>query len=689
MKFIHFLILSTFLLNSCTTYQANVKKHENLKYEAVRVYPEWKYQDPKGKKVILPILGLGAAAAYGYFNETTYGEDTYSGKENAAIWGLGGLIVGGMINGILFPKRNRYRSQHFDLSQSDKWMESYNKSIGGNYLIQKKELNNSLVIVPEAKVENIRAKCSALIIDLKKDIPDIDFNALQTWKGKLNGEYSILPSSEINLVSSAISQHEQKVANLGLVRKSNELSKLENGFSSIDILTSFIDQNRIIYNAANKNHQQKIDKKIVEKLNAVLDNILPQEIEKLTSLGDTETDLYRINSLYISFKTKYTKVYRYEQVKAVDKKFRDKKAHLLDLNADRIVNKINSATTVDRLNEMENQYFSNVDDSDYRVINLNNKLQKRKNKIVEQERQEEIAARKLFSAEGLRYEQVLTNIFLGNFEEIAFDREDMTFAILFNAYITNYAKYCKKYLPVNSVELTKQECATEKVTTNGWGVEVSRNCVEWRTVGTGLYASPEMYNAKLEIDRFQAGNTLRNVFDILMQKDRVGSIMGMVADEQDANNDMIALIRKNGCNSPGLMRFQENLRLFALNKQPISYKKKTVETKGAILLANDQDFEKLVDDLISDNSKKWVVNRYQYGSTSNINIISKDGQGRPTEITAKYKYEGLGGVSYGSVRVTFNDGLPECLYFFDFPNTCRTADRRIVSQYAKGDYKKY
>ena len=31
------------------------------------------------------------------------------------------------------------------------------------------------------------------------------------------------------------------------------------------------------------------------------------------------------------------------------------------------------------------------------------------------------------------------------------------------------------------------------------------------------------------------------------------------------------------------------------------------------------------------------------------------------------------------MTVDFTDGLPECMYFFDLPTTCKTPNRRIVA----------
>lgn len=292
------------------------------------------------------------------------------------------------------------------------------------------------------------------------------------------------------------------------------------------------------------------------------------------------------------------------------------------------------------------------------------------------------------SSAGLQKEAIVRKIFLGDFLNIPFGRDNMNFAILFNAYLTAYAKQCDGSLPSDKIELKRRECAKESVTTNARGVEISRTCIEWVMVSTGLYASPEMYNAKTTIERLHAGDALYNVSSLLFQGNPVGNATNLDREGKVARADMIALVDMNGCTSPGLMRFQENLRLFALNKTPVRATDQTAQTPKVSLSAN-QHFEKLAEDLIYEHSKKWLMNKYQRGSASNIVVTSKDTYGRPSEIKANYLYQGVSGKSTGSVRITFNeDGFPECLYFFDFPSTCRTADRNIVLAYANGAYQK-
>jgi len=291
-----------------------------------------------------------------------------------------------------------------------------------------------------------------------------------------------------------------------------------------------------------------------------------------------------------------------------------------------------------------------------------------------------------FTAKGLHYEEIINNIHSGKFENIAFDREEQGFTFLFNAYITAYAKGCASSLPSNKIELTQQECETWSVTRNGYGMEISRYCISYRTIGTGLYAAPNMYNAKLVLDDIVAGDTFRNLYKMISQENALENAFSTIGDLRSAISDMEKLIRLNGCNSEGLKRFQENLRLFALNKQAIRLDGGSNKSNSSGTIGN-QNFPKLVEDLIYAQSKKWVMNRYQSGSVSNVRVVSRDGQNRPTRITANYVFQGFSGRSNGSVTLTFSDGLPNCLYFYDFPNTCRTTDRRIVASYANGGYK--
>jgi hypothetical protein len=77
------------------------------------------------------------------------------------------------------------------------------------------------------------------------------------------------------------------------------------------------------------------------------------------------------------------------------------------------------------------------------------------------------------------------------------------------------------------------------------------------------------------------------------------------------------------------------------------------------------------------------MNRYVSGSVSNVVVAARGADGRPAKVTGSYLFNRQ---NRGSVSISFADGLPECMYFFDFPTTCRTPNRRVVEAYANGAY---
>jgi hypothetical protein len=292
------------------------------------------------------------------------------------------------------------------------------------------------------------------------------------------------------------------------------------------------------------------------------------------------------------------------------------------------------------------------------------------------------------STTGLRNEALIVQIYRGKFASIDLEREDMRFSVLYKAYLDSYSRQCRAHLPSDKVEMTRQVCNRERVTKNGWGVEISRSCVGWETVGTGLYADPNMYEAKRELDLLQASGAFRNVIGMLSADDPLANTMSLVGEATVLREDMAKLLRMNACDSPGLRRFQENLRLFALSKRPAgaAAASATVSPPSGSQF-EDQNYTKLIEDLVYDQSKSWIMNRYLRGSISNVSVSSRDARGRPVKVTAQYLYNGFSGRSRGSVTLTFDEGWPKCLYFFDNPAACRTPDRTIVAAYADGTYR--
>lgn len=294
------------------------------------------------------------------------------------------------------------------------------------------------------------------------------------------------------------------------------------------------------------------------------------------------------------------------------------------------------------------------------------------------------------NTDGLYYAEFYDYIFRGHFEELNINRDDMQFLMIFNQYLRAYGAQCSGSLPSNKVEIMNQECATEEVTTNGYGTEISRICVKYVWVGSGLYAKPELYDAYAEIDQIQRSKGLNTMMQMITDPNSMGNSVDMIHKTNGLKGDMLKIFKLNTCGSPGLNRFEENLRLFALNKPSIrmqqASKYTTMKKSGGP--TGNQNFNKLIDDLVYDQSKTWAFNRYTAGSISNVQSSVRDSEGRPRELSANYSFSGFSGNSRGSVRITFENGLPKCIYFYDYPQNCKTPNSGILAAFAAGKYSK-
>src|ERR1039457_2366339 len=81
------------------------------------------------------------------------------------------------------------------------------------------------------------------------------------------------------------------------------------------------------------------------------------------------------------------------------------------------------------------------------------------------------------------------------------------------------------------------------------------------------------------------------------------------------------------------------------------------------------------------------MNRYVPGSVSRV-MVAHEPTGLPSNIMAKYVFTSPmnSGRTQGSVTVSFTDGMPQCIYFSDAPDTCQPPNRRIVAKYSSGGY---
>ncbi|WP_340105450.1 hypothetical protein [Rhodohalobacter sp. 8-1] len=706
----------TFLLGACSSYEATVERQEELRYESVMVQPSWKYQERTAQKFILPAIGAAAGAVYGSQTEFTYEGETFEGSENAAIWAGLGLLGGVVLNNVITNRQSRSH-RAFNMSQDEEWLKSWNRATGSDYLIREEARNNALVLVPRARVMAIRQDYKKLEDDLTQARPSTNYGALQDWKRKLSEEYSILPPSEVRYIEELIAENEVKVASADLEVQLTTIEEMEPTYSTITTLLRLSRDLGTVYHRADAESQQRFNKQVQNKISTVLTEILPAEEQKVERVSRLMQGIEELNVLLKDFNRRYGMLRDHNLVDAVYEQFHNNKEEILIANAQQIVSQIDGATSIDQLETLETRYFMAIRSDGGEVSDLRSRLSQREEAIIAAERQKRIAAQSAaqrraqaalaaenaalaaenakltpnsLSTNGLLNETLMTKMYRGEFSDINLERDDMRFAVLYSAYLKSFAQQCGSYLPDDKIEMTREVCNQWMVTRNGWGVETSRSCTGWRTISTDLFADRDMYRAKVELEVLQTSDTFRHAIGMMSADDPLASTLNLVGDVTTLQKDMNTLVRQNACDSPSLMRFQDNLRLFALSKQP---KRLTGNTFDSAVvnpppgtLFEDQNYTELLEDLVYDQSKSWVMNQYLRGSVSNVSVASRDALGRPTKIEAQYVYNGFNNQSRGSVTLTFDDGWPECLYFFDNPVACRTPNRKIVDAYANGAY---
>lgn len=225
-----------------------------------------------------------------------------------------------------------------------------------------------------------------------------------------------------------------------------------------------------------------------------------------------------------------------------------------------------------------------------------------------------------FTAKGLNEEEDLTDLFTGNFGGLSFDRGSLVLSTLFGSYLEAYSRHCGAYLPPNKVEMTAQVCneAPAPPVPFGQTPPPSRPCMSFSTVSLG-FADPALYAAKTQLDLEQAANVIKDLPSTL--NNLKGSLHDLTRAAKDGFNfsvDMDALVRLNACRSPGLLRFQDNLALLSKGKPPLLLPGSPPVAPSVLpgsALA-DSDFNRLVEDLVTDEAKAWTFNRYVPGSTS-------------------------------------------------------------------------
>lgn len=538
-------------------------------------------------------------------------------------------------------------------------------------------------------LRKIRQQYNTTIQNIQKD--KIDFDYLSSEKTMITSNYTKLLPSEIDLLKKLIDEKEGNVANKALVENANKLKILDNSFTSLAKLKSFLKDNLMIHRSANQETRDRVFNQNETKTNQILDYLVKIEIENLSSLSISE-----LNNFHKAFYAKFSdfNTFAYKQVKGVENQIKTAKTKKVIAQIKDIESKIELTENGNDLFKLEQLYLSFIHQSNEpKIVNLNKTVANRKITIINekkriwQEEEEKHLLSNEIRTDGLYYAEFYDYIYRGHFENLKITPEDPEFVMIFTAYLNAYGTQCDQYLPADKVEIQELSCKKERITEDQYGFETSRVCVEYVWVGSNIFARRDLYEAKITVSNKHKKSAAQTIVSMVTNANTIGNYTNLAHKNAGLKSDMKKIFKLNKGDSDAIKKFEDNLIRFTLKKPSVRLDKesKYINMKKMGGPTAPQNHYKLLNDLVLDQSKTWSFNRYKNGSISNIvPRISKEG--KIYQYYANYIFKFYTTEKTGSVIVKFENGLPECIYFSDYPENCKTPNQSVITSFAKGDY---
>ena len=147
-----------------------------------------------------------------------------------------------------------------------------------------------------------------------------------------------------------------------------------------------------------------------------------------------------------------------------------------------------------------------------------------------------------FSAKGLNYETELTALYLGDFSHARLQRDGAEFDFLFGNYLKAFARRCSASLREQSRD---DQTGVRPGAIHGQPVRRRTGpptCVEYRQVGTGLYADPDLYAAQQKVEVEVGRNMVRDTFRDMSGNNPMATGMRAVDAATSVGRDMDSLL---------------------------------------------------------------------------------------------------------------------------------------------------
>jgi len=592
---------------------------------------------------------------------------------------------------VCFAKGNHRNDPHYN------WV--FQNVIYNNYLAYGNPNFVNQITMVDAKRDQLENE----LANVSKN--SVSKSELSQLKQRLTNEYALLLDSELKQANSEIDIAIAVKAGTQLDEILTSVERLNTEKSSLVELVQLKEKGKQLLPQASREKQTEFQSRLDAKATEVLKNAVDSDLSSVSQNSSIEI----INQKVVNFKKDYGSFSRNSEVKKGETNLIAIKENLVEAQMKSIESSIAQVDN-DTFLSLKNKYTSHLPAQSPQYQKLTRLLNSRKRELAEEQRlaqqQKKLDANKgriafledngidegtmQFKTLGLNNAAFFDYIYRGHFENIELDVNSSHFLMILSGYLNTFGSLCPELLPDDKVEIMTQECSRENVTTDGWGVEISRYCIAWRTVGTGIFADPKLYAAKMRLVAKQDQNALRTVIDMYTNPNAMGNSVDQIHKVKALLSDWSNFFRLNPCDSKTIEQFANNLLAFANGQQPTRLRGMSVYEKIKILggPAGDQDYSKLLNDILGNQSKTWAMNRYVPNSISNVREYKSSDKTQTVSLTANYNFSGLMGKQTGSVTVKFKDGLPDCIYFSDYPNNCKKPNGALIANYGLGQYGK-
>ena len=271
------------------------------------------------------------------------------------------------------------------------------------------------------------------------------------------------------------------------------------------------------------------------------------------------------------------------------------------------------------------------------------------------------------------------SIFAGNEDKIApliADSRYLKAPVILDGYLTAYGLLCSQFLPDDKVEWTLPRCDERRETSAG-----SFECVRQGETHTHVFVDKNIYQLKNEVSSLlvarQMSGSLQDSFN------RIGDLVSALNDPNiraSYASDWVSagkLVVVNGCLSPELRRFQDNLIRLFRHGVPLLTSAYPMEIPSAkpplqspplsnglppLPRSNNtkKDYARLIEDTQREQNPLSQVVKIKPGSVKSVQILRKDDFGRPVLLSATFD---VSGEDYGKqwmLYYRFSEGRPYC-----------------------------